>query len=88
MMDCSAHSGAVQAAGIPFRRVLRESNPPLWEIALSRPAESADYLIAFPNDDVYRAARLFPRDFTLVTTVAGADGQKAFVFRLAPRWNP
>jgi hypothetical protein len=88
MMDCSAHSGAVQAAGIPFRRVLRESNPPLWEIALSRPAESADYLIAFPNDDVYRAARLFARDFTLVTTVAGADGQKAFVFRLAPRWNP
>ncbi|HET9790083.1 MAG TPA: glycosyltransferase family 39 protein, partial [Candidatus Angelobacter sp.] len=60
MMDCGAHSGAVQAAGIPFRRVLRESNPPLWEVALSHPAESADYIIAFPNDDVYRAVRLFP----------------------------
>ncbi len=81
MMDCGAHSGAVQAAGIPFRRVLRESNPPLWEIALSRPAESADYLIAFPDDDVYRAVRLFPDHIRLVTTVATADGSKAFIYQ-------
>src|SRR6185312_7096672 len=45
MMDCSSYSGALQAAGIPFRRVLRESNPPYWEIALSQPAQSADYVV-------------------------------------------
>jgi hypothetical protein len=81
MMDCGAHSGAVQAAGIPFRRVLRESNPPLWEIALSHPAESADYIIAFPNDDVYRAVRLFPEHLKLVTTIATPDGPKAFLYK-------
>ncbi len=81
MMDCGAHSGAVQAAGIPFGRVLRESNPPLWEIALSHPAESADFLIAFPNDDVYRAARLFPDHLTLVTTIATPDGSRAFIYK-------
>ncbi len=35
MMDCGAHPGAIQMAGIPFRRVLWESsNPPYWKIAL------------------------------------------------------
>jgi hypothetical protein len=81
MMDCGAHSGAIQAAGIPFRRVLRESNPPLWEIALSHPAESADYIIAFPNDDVYRAVRLFPEHLKLVTTIATPNGSKAFLYQ-------
>jgi hypothetical protein len=81
MMDCGAHSGAIQAAGIPFRRVLRESNPPLWEIALSHPAESADYIIAFPDDDVYRAARLFPEHLKLVTTIATPNGSKAFLYQ-------
>ncbi len=81
MMDCGAHSGAVQAAGIPFGRVLRESNPPQWEIGLSHPAESADFLIAFPNDDVYRAVRLFPDHLTLVTTIATPDGSSAFIYK-------
>jgi hypothetical protein len=81
MMDCGAHSGAIQAAGITFRRVLRESNPPLWEIALSHPAESADYIIAFPNDDVYRAVRLFPEHLKLVTTIATPNGSKAFLYQ-------
>jgi len=81
MMDCGAHSGAIQSAGIPFHRVLRESNPPLWEIALSHPAESADYIIAFPNDDVYRAVRLFPEHLKLVTTIATPNGPKAFLYK-------
>jgi hypothetical protein len=81
MMDCGAHSGAVQSAAIPFRRVLRESNPPLWEIALSRPAESADFLIAFPNDDIYRAVRLFPDHIKLLRTVATPDGSRAFIYQ-------
>src|SRR5262249_11108768 len=60
MMDSSAHPGAVQMAGIPFRRVLRESNPVYWETALTQPARSADYVIAIAGDDVARAVRLFP----------------------------
>ncbi len=80
MMDCGAHPGAFQLAGIPFRRVLRESNPPLWEIALSQPAQAADYVIAIYGDDVSHAVRLFPQGLDLVAVVATPAGPKALVF--------
>ena len=80
MMDCGAHSGAVQLAGIPFRRVLRESNPPLWETALSEPGKSADYVITLEGDNVWRAVRLFPQGLVLVTTVSTPGGPKAFIY--------
>jgi hypothetical protein len=90
MMDCGAHSGAIQQAGIRFRRVLRESNPPYWEIALSRPAESADYVIAQQGDDVSRAVRLFPQGLERVATVDVSGQPKVFIYRSvrfsAPRY--
>jgi hypothetical protein len=81
MMDCGAHSGAVQRAGIRFHRVLRESNPPYWEVALGRPAESADYVIAFPGDDVSFAVRLFPQGLEQVGTIGAPETPKAFIYR-------
>jgi hypothetical protein len=81
MMDGSAHPGAVQSAGIPFRRVLRESNPPYWEIALTRPAHSADYVVAIQDDDVSRAVRLFPRDLEPVVRVGSPPGPQACIYR-------
>jgi hypothetical protein len=80
MMDCSSHSGAVQAAGIPFRRVLRESNPPHWEIALSRPAESADYLVAIDHDAVAAAVRIYPQRLTRIAVV-GSNPLQASIYR-------
>ena len=81
MMDCGAHPGAVQMAGIPFRRVLRESNPPYWEAALARPAQSADYIIAFPGDAVDHAVHRFPQGLEAVATV-GTPGQgRALIYR-------
>jgi hypothetical protein len=81
MMDCGAHPGAVQMAGIHFRRVLRESNPPYWEIALTRPAQSADYIIAFPGDAVDRAVHLFPQGLEAVATIGTPSGPKALIYR-------
>ncbi len=81
MMDCGAHSGAIQQAGIRFSRVLRESNPPYWEVALSRPAESADYVIAQQGDDVSRAVRLFPQGLERVATVDVPGQPKVFIYR-------
>jgi hypothetical protein len=80
MMDCGAHSGAFQLAGIPFRRVLRESNPPYWERALTRPAQSADYIIAFPGDAVARAVEQFPDGLRLVATVGTPTQARAFIY--------
>lgn len=81
MMDCGAHPGAVQAAGIPFRRVLRESNPPYWEVALADPAHSADYIIAIQGDDVSRAVRLFPQDLEPLAAIGTAPEPRAVIYR-------
>jgi hypothetical protein len=81
MMDGSAHPGAVQAAGIPFRRVLRESNPPYWEKALTEPARSADYVIAIRGDDVDRALRLYPQGLVEVVRIGTAPGPQAVIYR-------
>ncbi len=80
MMDCGAHPGAIQMAGIHFSRVLRESNPPYWETALSRPARSADYIIAFPGDDVARAVRRFPEGLRPIATIGTPSRPKAFIY--------
>jgi hypothetical protein len=81
MMECGAHSGAVQIAGIPFRRVLRESNPPYWEIALTQPGRSADYVIAIEGDEVFRAVRLFPQGLQPVATVGTPSRGQAVIYR-------
>lgn len=81
MMDCSSHSGAVQLAGIPFRRVLRESNPPEWEIALSQPAKSADYIVSIDQDTVAYSVRLFPKDLKPVTVISIPGQPKATIYQ-------
>jgi 4-amino-4-deoxy-L-arabinose transferase-like glycosyltransferase len=83
MMDCSSYSGAVQTAGIEFRRVLRESNPPYWEIALSQPARSADYIIAIDHDPVAAAVHLFPQHLESVGTIGTQPGHQAVIYRSA-----
>lgn len=83
MMDCSAYSGAVQAAGIPFDRVLRESNPPQWEIALTRPAESADYIVAIGHDAVAHSIGLYPQRLRRVALVGAPGGLQASIYRTA-----
>ena len=80
MMDCGPHPGAIQLAGIPFRRVVRESNHPEWTVGLAHPAQAADYLIAFPGDDVARAVRLFPIGLRLVATVGTPRQPKALIY--------
>jgi hypothetical protein len=85
MMDCSAHPGAVQMAGIPFRRVLRESNPVYWEIGLTQPARSADFVVAIAGDDVSRAVRLFPQGLEPVATVGTPGHAQAVIYQSAQR---
>jgi hypothetical protein len=85
MMDCSAHSGAVQSAGIHFRRILRESNPPYWEEALAQPAKSADYVIAISGDAVWFAVRRSSSGLMRVATVSTPGQSEAAIYRTASR---
>ncbi len=81
MMDCGAYSGAVQSAGIPFRRVLRESNPPYWEEALTQPARSADYVIAINKDAVAQAIKKYSQGLEAVAEVGTPGGPQATIYR-------
>jgi len=66
LMYLGAHSGALEEAGIPFRRVINEGNhrvwrqpvdeQGLWEQALADPAGYADYAVGFDGDPVWKAA--------------------------------
>lgn len=64
IMYIGDHSGAIQDAGIPFRRVINEDNQRpwvkpidpdgVWDRALKNPQQYADYVIAIDNDPVAR----------------------------------
>jgi len=65
LMYLGDHVGALERAGIPFRRVINEGNhrpwrkpsdpAGLWERALADPQRYADYVIAMDNDPVATA---------------------------------
>jgi hypothetical protein len=81
MMYCGWDPGALQDAGIPFRRVVREGNHPEWDIGLSQPAQTADYVVAIEGDELYYAVRLFPQNLRLVATVETPGRPKAWIYR-------
>jgi hypothetical protein len=65
LMYLGDHVGALERAGIPLQRVINEGNhrvwkqpadpEGLWERALAKPAQYADYVIAFDGDPVWQA---------------------------------
>jgi hypothetical protein len=67
LMYLGEHSGALEEAGIPLRRVINEGNhrmwkqpsdsQGLWERALANPAAYADFAIGFEGDPVWNAAK-------------------------------
>jgi hypothetical protein len=85
MMNCGAHPGATQMAAIRLRRVLCESSSRYWKIALKQPARSADYIIAFPGDDVARAVHDFPEGLEAVATVGTPSQPRALIYHSTHR---
>ncbi|HSK44091.1 MAG TPA: glycosyltransferase family 39 protein, partial [Candidatus Binatia bacterium] len=85
MMNCGAHPGATQMAGMPLHRVLCESSSRLWNAALKQPARSADYIIAFPGDEVARAVHDFPQELETVATIGTPSQPKALIYRSTRR---
>ncbi len=85
MMNCGAHPGATQMAALPLRRVLCESSNRLWKAALKQPARSADYIIAFPGDEVARAVHDFPQELETVATIGTPSQPKALIYRSTHR---
>lgn len=85
MMNCGAHPGATQMAGLPLHRVLCESSNKLWKVALKQPARSADYIIAFPGDEVASAVHDFPQELETVATIGTSSQPKVLIYRSTQR---
>lgn len=79
------HPGALQQAGIPFRRVISESNHPHWEQALASPARAADYVIAMEGDRVARAVAEQPEGLESVVVIESPGQPRTTVYK--SRWR-
>jgi hypothetical protein len=85
MMNCGAHPGATQLAGIQLRRVLCESSSQYWKVGLTRLAQSADYIIAFPGDELARAVHDFPQGLEAVAIIGTPSQPRALIYRSTHR---
>ncbi|HEV3036856.1 MAG TPA: glycosyltransferase family 39 protein [Candidatus Angelobacter sp.] len=81
MMNCGAHGGALQNAGIHLRRVLQEGNHPEWTTGLSAPARAADYLVVFQGDELSYAVRAVPQGLQTVAIVETPGYSQATIYR-------
>jgi 4-amino-4-deoxy-L-arabinose transferase-like glycosyltransferase len=85
LMYCSAHAAALQMVGVPLKRRLCENDHPGWEDALARPAESADYLVAFAGDPVAGAVHDHPQGLEAVAIIGTPGQPKALIYRATHR---
>jgi len=95
LMYTGQHSGALQRAGIPLKRVINEGNhrvwkrptdpEGLWERALVDPAAYADYVVGFEGDPVWAAARERRLTALVALQATGQPGAVIFLGRAQGR---
>jgi hypothetical protein len=60
LMFTGSYSGALQRAGIPFKRTLNEKNYPFWQDALKNPSHYTDFVITTSGDKLEEAVQQSP----------------------------
>ena len=81
LMYTSNHVGALQMAGIHFRRVISESAYFRWDAALSAPFAAADTIVAIDGDPVAEAVRRNPRGLTKIAILRTMHQPDVSVYR-------
>jgi hypothetical protein len=81
MMYTANYVGAIQQAGIPFRRVVGESTRASWEAALSAPFAVADYVVAVDGDPVAEAVTRNSRGLRKLTIVHTLGKPSVTIYR-------
>ena len=81
MMFVGGHFDALRRADIPFRRVLNESNYPLWQIALDDPAGHADYVIAMEGGPVEKAVKEHPAGLESILVLSALDQPRTTFYK-------
>ncbi len=83
MMASGEHVGALQMAGIPLHRTVNDCVRYSWDAALSAPAASADYIVAFDNDAVAQAVALHPQGLTRMAEIRVPGAAAATIYASA-----
>ncbi len=81
LMYTSDYVGAIQKAGIHFKRVISESTFIAWDSALSAPFAGADYIVAVAGDPVAEAVRVNPRGLTKVAIIRTLGKPEVTIYR-------
>jgi len=94
LMFLGEHSGALEEAGVPLRRVINEGNhrvwkqpsdpKGLWERALADPAAYADYIVGFEGGPVWKAAKDHHLDALVEIHTSGQAPAAIFPGRTEP----
>ena len=81
LMYGAEHAGALQQAGIPWRRVISEGEHPDWDWALLDPARYADYMVACQGDPVWAAVRPQRAELTELLSISVPGQSRCTVYK-------
>ena len=81
LMFTGSNVGALQAAGIPLKRVVNEGNYLLWDAALADPSHTADFVIAVAGDAVAQSAAQHPEGLSVLARIQTPGKPPAVIYR-------
>lgn len=81
LMYTSDYIGAIQKAGIHFKRVISENTFIAWDSARSAPFAGADYIVAVAGDPVAEAVHINPRGLTKVAIIRTLGKPEVTIYR-------
>ncbi len=81
LMFVGDHVDALRRADVPLRRVVNESNYPLWQQALQEPAHYADYVIAMDGGPVAQAVSRHPQDLEPLLVITSTDQPRTTIYK-------
>jgi 4-amino-4-deoxy-L-arabinose transferase-like glycosyltransferase len=81
LMYGAEHAGALQQAGIPWRRVLSEGEHPDWDWALLDPVRYADYMVACQGDPVWAAVRPQRAELTELLSISVPGQSRCTIYK-------
>ena len=79
-MDTSIYPEIVAFTGIPLRQTINESDLGIFRAALAEPAAHAAIIVAFDGDEIDRAVKAHPADFTLIASFAAKNQPPAAIY--------
>jgi hypothetical protein len=81
LMFVGSHSGSIQKAGIPYRRILYEGNFDRWQGALQHPSRDAQYVVATDGDLVANAVKENPTGLEAITILQSPGRPRTVIYK-------